>query len=169
MLITRTAALKTVRAPAPSDRPEPESPAAASASQTAKAPVAAPLRQSAQRDKADKIPAPAPRPLETPDPEQTASIEAVQGGRVVPAPRPPVDPAEQAVDHRLAALSPIERVKRIQAALTAAQVAQLEPDGIVGEKTRTAIRTFQALEGMDVNGEPNLQLLRRMARIGLVH
>lgn len=112
-----------------------------------------------------RIPAPAPRPLERPDPEQTASI--VTGGRVVAVPDETTDLPENGGE-RFASLSQSDRVKKIQAALASAQVAELSVDGILGEKTRAAIRTFEALEGMDVTGDPNEQVLERLAEIGLV-
>ncbi|MAU94405.1 MAG: hypothetical protein CMP81_00750 [Fulvimarina sp.] len=112
------------------------------------------------------IPAPAPRPLERPDPEQTASIET--GGRVAAVPLPAA-PRNAAGEARFAALSEAERVKKIQAALASAQVAELSVDGVLGEKTRAAIHTFEALEGMDVTGTPNEKVLKRLAAIGLVN
>ena len=113
-----------------------------------------------------RVPAPAPRPLERPDPEQTASIDT--GGRVAKAASSaPAVPAT-AAEKRFAALSDAERVKKIQAALATAQVADLSVDGILGEQTKAAIRTFEALEGMTVTGNPNAQVLQRLAQIGLV-
>jgi peptidoglycan hydrolase-like protein with peptidoglycan-binding domain len=58
-----------------------------------------------------------------------------------------------------------ELVRRIQAGLSAASVASLQADGILGERTRAAIRTFQELEGMAVDGEPTPQLLSRLNEI----
>lgn len=57
-------------------------------------------------------------------------------------------------------------VRRIQEGLAALRVAELEPDGIMGEQTRAAIRTFQALNGMDVTGEPSAEVLARLAAAG---
>ncbi|MCE7026580.1 peptidoglycan-binding domain-containing protein [Jiella avicenniae] len=112
------------------------------------------------------VPAPAPRPLERPDPAETASISSGQGGRVV-APSAAERP-KPASGGRFAALAEPDRVKMIQAALSSAQVASLTVDGVLGEKTRAAIRTFEALEGMDVTGEPEPRVLERLAEIGLV-
>nr|WP_245197795.1 peptidoglycan-binding domain-containing protein [Jiella mangrovi] len=114
------------------------------------------------------VPAPAPRPLPQPDPEQTASITAHQSGRVVPTPHAAARGHGAASSGRFASLSEAERVKRIQAALASAQVADLSVDGILGEKTKAAIRTFEALEGMDVTGKPDAKVLQRLAEIGLV-
>ncbi|KQT55257.1 MULTISPECIES: peptidoglycan-binding protein [unclassified Aureimonas] len=60
-------------------------------------------------------------------------------------------------------------VKRIQSGLAAAEVAKLKPDGVAGEQTRAAIRTFEALEGLDVTGEPNERILKRLIEIGALH
>ena len=91
----------------------------------------------------------------------------------LPVARVPDETTDQAeageVEARFAELSKGELVKKIQTALTNAQVAQLQPDGIAGEKTRAAIRTFQALEGMKVTGEPDAELLEHLAEVGIVH
>lgn len=57
-------------------------------------------------------------------------------------------------------------VRRIQSGLAAADVADLKPDGILGEQTRAAIRTFEALQGLDVTGAPNERVLKRLVKIG---
>lgn len=62
-----------------------------------------------------------------------------------------------------------ELVRQIQSALTRANVAELRADGIAGEQTRTAIRTFQALHGMDVTGEPDGDVLKKLTEVGAVH
>ena len=61
-----------------------------------------------------------------------------------------------------------ELVRRIQSGLTHADVAKLDADGILGERTREAIRTFEALEGLDVTGQPNKRILERLVSIGAV-
>jgi len=61
-----------------------------------------------------------------------------------------------------------ELVRRIQSGLTHADVAKLDADGIVGERTREAIRTFEALEGLDVTGNPDKRILERLVSIGAV-
>ncbi|KQT54260.1 hypothetical protein ASG43_01150 [Aureimonas sp. Leaf454] len=60
-------------------------------------------------------------------------------------------------------------VKRIQSGLAAAEVAPLKADGVAGEQTRAAIRTFEALEGLDVTGEPNERILKRLIEIGALN
>ena len=59
-----------------------------------------------------------------------------------------------------------ELVRQIQAKLAEARVADLKADGILGERTRAAIRTFQALESLDVNGEPSQEVLARLNETG---
>ncbi|MBB4004188.1 MAG: peptidoglycan-binding domain-containing protein [Aurantimonas endophytica] len=68
----------------------------------------------------------------------------------------------------LSTLSEDELVRRIQAGLNAAQVAELSADGIVGERTRAAIRTFEALEGLEVTGTPDPKILERLIEIGAI-
>ena len=53
-------------------------------------------------------------------------------------------------------------VRQIQAKLAEARVADLKADGILGERTRAAIRTFQALESLEVTGEPSPEVLSRL-------
>ncbi len=59
-----------------------------------------------------------------------------------------------------------ELVRRIQARLAEARVADLKADGILGERTRAAIRTFQALESLEVTGEPSQEVLARLEDTG---
>lgn len=53
-------------------------------------------------------------------------------------------------------------VRQIQEKLASAKVAELTADGIMGSKTRSAIRSFQELDGMTVTGEPTPELLARL-------
>ncbi|NDW04390.1 peptidoglycan-binding domain-containing protein [Jiella pacifica] len=138
---------------------------AAPARQRAAAEPSAPAGTTAPSRLAN-VPAPAPRPLERRDPEETASISPGQGGRVV-APSAAKRPKNTS-GSRFGGLAEAERVKMIQAALSSAQVANLTVDGVLGEQTRAAIRTFEALEGMDVTGNPEPRVLERLAEIGLV-
>lgn len=57
-------------------------------------------------------------------------------------------------------------VRQIQAKLAEARVADLKADGIMGERTRAAIRTFQALESLEVTGEPSREVLDRLNETG---
>lgn len=60
-------------------------------------------------------------------------------------------------------------VVRIQAGLRAFGNEGIEIDGVMGEKTRAAIREFQSLFRLPVTGEPNDQLLAKMQEIGLTN
>lgn len=147
---------------APADE-VPAAPASPSAAAAASSPSGAPAPS-----RLAHVPAPAPRPLDRPDPASTASISPGQGGRLgASAPAPSGRPAE-ASGGKFGGLAEAERVKMIQAALSSAQVADLTVDGVLGEKTKAAIRTFEALEGMDVTGKPEPRVLERLAEIGLV-
>jgi peptidoglycan hydrolase-like protein with peptidoglycan-binding domain len=55
-------------------------------------------------------------------------------------------------------------VRQIQDRLARARIADVQPDGILGERTRAAIRTFEALEGMEPTGEPSTEILRRLEK-----
>ncbi|MBB3996588.1 peptidoglycan-binding domain-containing protein [Aureimonas pseudogalii] len=61
--------------------------------------------------------------------------------------------------------SDAELVREIQAKLSEAQVADITADGILGERTRAAIRTFQALESLEVTGEPTREVLARLEAV----
>ncbi|MET0258343.1 MAG: peptidoglycan-binding protein [Methylobacterium sp.] len=56
-------------------------------------------------------------------------------------------------------------VREIQAKLSEAKVADITADGILGERTRAAIRTFQALESLEVTGEPTPEVLARLEAV----
>ena len=50
----------------------------------------------------------------------------------------------------------------LQRKLTAAGVDTEGTDGVIGPKTRNAIRAYQRKAGLPVTGEPSLELLRRL-------
>ena len=111
-------------------------------------------------------PNPSPRPNEMASlPERMGAITDAARQAV---PDETTDGPDDAVDTAIAGLSEAELVKRIQAGLSSAQVAELSADGIAGARTREAIRTFQALEGLDVTGQPEPQILERLIAIGAV-
>jgi peptidoglycan hydrolase-like protein with peptidoglycan-binding domain len=118
-----------------------------------------------------QIAAAAPNPSARPEiSERMASFEpAAEPG----AGRAAADPSATgstgtAVPAATEALSDRELVRRIQSGLANADVAELKADGLVGEQTRAAIRTFEALEGMDVTGQPDQRLLDHLIAIGAV-
>ncbi|HWK65447.1 MAG TPA: peptidoglycan-binding domain-containing protein [Rhizobiaceae bacterium] len=73
---------------------------------------------------------------------------------VVPEPRPAPDSGDP-------------RILKIQAGLKAFGNDGIEIDGVVGSRTRSAIREFQSLFGLPVTGEPDEALYRKMREIGL--
>ena len=77
----------------------------------------------------------------------------------------PSSPAAQSAGG--SGLSEEERLKRIQAGLRAFGNDNVDVDGLMGAKTRSAIREFQQLFGMNVTGEPDEALYARMREIGL--
>ncbi|WP_206454851.1 peptidoglycan-binding domain-containing protein [Aurantimonas marina] len=107
----------------------------------------------------------APNPSRRPD--EFASLDERMGGSSGMTDSLAEIP-EGLAESGLAALSEDELVRRIQAGLTAAQVAELSSDGIPGERTRAAIRTFEALEGLEVTGSPDPRILERLIEIGAV-
>ncbi|APH71515.1 peptidoglycan-binding domain-containing protein [Aquibium oceanicum] len=61
------------------------------------------------------------------------------------------------------------QIVKIQAGLRAFGNEGIEIDGVMGEKTRTAVREFQSLFGLPVNGQPDARLLEKMTEIGLTN
>lgn len=103
--------------------------------------------------------------------EQTGSIDAEllrhlglrQASAPVPAPRPDVQTASLQSNGKGDSV-----ILRIQTALKAFGNENMEIDGIAGKQTETAVREFQALFGLEVNGRPDEALLRKMQELGLV-
>jgi peptidoglycan hydrolase-like protein with peptidoglycan-binding domain len=60
-----------------------------------------------------------------------------------------------------------DRVSRIQAGLRAFGNESVDVDGLMGAKTRNAIREFQSLFGLQQTGEPDDELYAKMREIGL--
>jgi peptidoglycan hydrolase-like protein with peptidoglycan-binding domain len=80
------------------------------------------------------------------------------------APLPSVRPdgATQA-----AARDPDPHIVRVQAGLRAFGNDGIELDGLIGPKTRSAIREFQSLFGLPETGEPDAAVYAKMREIGL--
>ena len=99
--------------------------------------------------------------------DQLGSSETTAGITPTPAPREAAQPAAS-VD-----LPPAERAKaqnmKIQAGLKAFGNDGMEIDGVIGAKTRAAIKEFQALFGLPETGEPNDQVYAKMKEIGLTN
>lgn len=62
-----------------------------------------------------------------------------------------------------------DEVVRIQAGLKAFGHDGIEIDGLVGIKTKSAVREFQSLFGLPVTGEPDRALMDKMREIGLTN
>ncbi|WP_337918005.1 peptidoglycan-binding domain-containing protein [Pseudaminobacter soli (ex Zhang et al. 2022)] len=59
--------------------------------------------------------------------------------------------------------------KKVQAGLKAFGNDGVEIDGILGSRTRSAIREFESIFGLPVTGEPNPALYAKMREIGLTN
>lgn len=98
---------------------------------------------------------------------------------LVPLPSDPVRPLPRQNDANvpkaeLASTGPVpspvdQRIVRVQAGLKAFGNDGIELDGVVGARTRSAIKEFQTLFGMPVTGEVNDPLLAKMREIGLTN
>ncbi len=99
--------------------------------------------------------------LGTKSTEKTASLTPVPVGR-------PADTAAGASDEKNGKHPPRgSLVVRIQGGLRAFGNDHVEIDGVVGPKTREAIREFQALFGLDVTGDASDAVLAKMRELGL--
>ena len=85
---------------------------------------------------------------------------------VPPLPRPRPDGAA-AEATQLAVHESDPHVVRVQAGLKAFGNDGIELDGVVGPKTRNAIREFQSLFGLPETGEPDAAVYAKMREIGL--
>ena len=106
------------------------------------------LDQLGARQTTSAIPHPVPRPA---------------GGAAAPAPAPvPVSaPANNA--------APDARIIKIQAGLKAFGNDDMQLDGRVGARTKSAIKEFQALFGLPETGEPDEAVYVKMREIGLTN
>lgn len=97
-----------------------------------------------------------PRPSNRPDGRQYAGLDELMS-----------DIQSDGVDIPILDEEPADPqlVRAIQARLAEAQVAELTADGIMGSKTRAAIRSFQELDGLTVTGEPTPALLARLEAV----
>ncbi|TIT22429.1 MAG: peptidoglycan-binding protein [Mesorhizobium sp.] len=94
------------------------------------------------------VPRPVPRPVET---------------AAAPAAIPVSAPANAA------AQTPDPRIVKIQAGLKAFGNDDMQLDGVVGARTRAAIKEFQALFGLPETGEPDEIVYVKMREIGLTN
>jgi peptidoglycan hydrolase-like protein with peptidoglycan-binding domain len=94
------------------------------------------------------VPRPAPRPVET---------------AAVPVPIPASVPANAPVQ------APDARIIKIQAGLKAFGNDDMQLDGVVGARTKAAIKEFQSLFGLPETGEPDEVVYVKMREIGLTN
>lgn len=91
---------------------------------------------------------------------------------IVVAPLPRAAPATVetvSIDQPAVAKDADPRVMRVQAGLKAFGHDTMEIDGLMGAKTRTAIKEFQAIFGLPVTGEPDDALFAKMREAGLTN
>jgi peptidoglycan hydrolase-like protein with peptidoglycan-binding domain len=86
-----------------------------------------------------------------------------------PMARPSIDTATTQSVEPGAAPDVVARNIRIQAGLKAFGNDAIELDGIIGPRTKAAIREFQSLFGLAVTGEPDEALLTKMRQVGLTN
>lgn len=108
------------------------------------------LDQLGARQTTAAIPHPAPRPA-------TAAPAAA------PAPIPVSAPANGATQ------TPDARIVKIQAGLKAFGNDDMQLDGVVGGRTKAAIKEFQALFGLPETGDPDEAVYVKMREIGLTN
>jgi hypothetical protein len=74
--------------------------------------------------------------------------------------------ADPGVTSAVARPAPSEMVMKIQKGLSNIAYTDIAVDGLIGEKTRTAIRHFEKHYRLPVTGEPNEQVLAKLKDIG---
>lgn len=100
----------------------------------------------------------------TPRPAPRAEMPSVQAPRAVTVPVPVPARMPPATDGGLNA-----RTMKIQAGLKAFGNDGIEIDGVIGARTKAAIREFQALFGLPETGEPDPAVYAKMRGIGLTN
>jgi peptidoglycan hydrolase-like protein with peptidoglycan-binding domain len=89
-------------------------------------------------------------------------------GAIVPVPSPRDKGAEKA-EPAAVAQSADARIVRIQAGLKAFGNDDMKLDGVIGVRTRAAIKEFQSLFGLPETGEPDEVVYAKMREIGLTN
>ncbi|ESZ27469.1 peptidoglycan-binding protein [Mesorhizobium sp. M0924] len=100
------------------------------------------------------IPHPLPRPVDM-------AAARVAAPEAAPAPIPVSAPAS--------AQAPDARIVKIQAGLKAFGNDDMQLDGVVGARTKAAIKEFQSLFGLPETGEPDEVVYVKMREIGLTN
>ena len=112
------------------------------------------LDQLGARQTTAGIPHPVPRPVDS---------AAVPAAAPSPAPIPVSAPANAP------ASQPDARIIKIQAGLKAFGNDDMQLDGVVGARTKAAIKEFQSLFGLPQTGEPDEIVYGKMREIGLTN
>ena len=112
------------------------------------------LDQLGARQTTAGIPHPVPRPVDS---------AAVPAAAPSPAPIPVSAPANAP------ASQPDARIIKIQAGLKAFGNDDMQLDGVVGARTKAAIKEFQSLFGLPQTGEPDEIVYVKMREIGLTN
>ncbi|AZN98953.1 peptidoglycan-binding protein [Mesorhizobium sp. M9A.F.Ca.ET.002.03.1.2] len=89
-----------------------------------------------------------------------------------PAPRPgdtAAVPASASAPANASAPAPDARIVKIQAGLKAFGNDDMQLDGVVGARTKAAIKEFQSLFGLPETGEPDEVVYAKMREIGLTN
>jgi peptidoglycan hydrolase-like protein with peptidoglycan-binding domain len=108
----------------------------------------------------DKLNLSGPKPVATNSPGASTPPQ--------PQPRPVVDASlTQSVPQESA--DETKRNIRIQAGLKAFGNNDMKLDGVIGPRTKAAIKEFQSLFGLPVTGEPDDRLLAKMREVGLTN
>lgn len=110
--------------------------------------------------------APRPEPAPRGERKETAPKATSTAPKATSAPAPAPAKAEVPAP---GAREPDPRIVRIQAGLKAFGNDGIELDGVVGARTRAAIREFQTLFGLPVTGEPDDVLYAKMRETGLTN
>lgn len=99
-------------------------------------------------------------------PEAFAAVGPAGEATAVPLPLPRPNAAGGAAE---AAREADPHILRVQAGLKAFGNDGIELDGVVGPRTRSAIREFQSLFGLPETGEPDAAVYAKMREIGLTN
>jgi peptidoglycan hydrolase-like protein with peptidoglycan-binding domain len=109
----------------------------------------------------DKLNLSGPKPVATNSPGSSTPPQ--------PAPRPVIDASlTQSVPQGSDDVETRRNI-RIQAGLKAFGNKDMALDGVIGPKTKAAIKEFQSLFGLPVTGEPDDRLLAKMREVGLTN
>lgn len=98
--------------------------------------------------------------------DQLGAVSTTAGITPTSAPR---DELAERIDSKFPKPTADERIIRIQAGLKAFGNEDIQIDGVLGARTKSAIREFQTLFGLPETGEPNEQVYAKMKEIGLTN